>query len=99
MLRAPRTAGLWVVAIRVIRSAKATTRWATGRRWASYAVQVPGGQRPAEGVPVLDAGVHPLPAGGAVHVGGVAGQQQPSAAEVFGDPVLHPEPGGPDQRR
>ena len=60
-------------------------------------VELPGGECLAEGVPVLDAGVHALTAGRAVHVGGVAGQQQAAGPVVVGDPVMDPEPGGPGQ--
>ena len=63
------------------------------------AVELPGGECLAEGVSVLDAGVHALTTGRAVHVGGVAGEQQAAGPVVVGDPVVDPEPGGPGQTR
>jgi hypothetical protein len=44
---------------------------------------------------VLDAKVHALAAGGAVHVCGVAREQQPSCAVGIGNAVMDPEPRAP----
>ena len=49
------------------------------------------GEPPAEAVGVLDAGVQPLAAGGRMHVGGVARQQDAPRAEAIGDPHVHAE--------
>lgn len=47
------------------------------------------GEQAAQDDGVLDPGVHALPAGRAVHVGGVAGEVDRAAAEGVGDPVVH----------
>src|SRR5215469_4083677 len=44
---------------------------------------------------ILDACVHTLPAGRAVYVGGVTGQEHLSRAVMVGEPVVHPEWGAP----
>lgn len=92
-MRAPRVAVLRGVAIRVIRSAKAATDpLGDRRRWGLVSIQLTGGERPAEGVAVLESGVHPLTARRAAHVGSVAGQQQLAVPEVNGDLVTVAEP-------
>ena len=68
--------------------------------WAALglvAVQLPGGECRAEGVTVLDPGVHALTTGRAAHVGGVPCQQQTAGPESIGNPVVHAEPRGPGQ--
>ena len=55
------------------------------------------GQLPAEVPGVLDAGVHALGAGGAVHVGGVAGDEDTAGTVVDGLPVMEPEVRQPDR--
>ena len=44
---------------------------------------------------VLDAGVHALAAGGAVHVRGVAGEEHPPLPVAVGEPVVDAEPRAP----
>ena len=90
------------VASRVSRSVSATTcrRSGAGRR-CSRRARCPGrrehgGQGVGQGDRVLDAEVHALPAGRAVHVRGVAREQQPPGAVGVGDAVVDPEPRAPD---
>ena len=53
------------------------------------------GQRVGQRDGVLNAEVHALPAGGAVNVGGVAGEQEPPGPVGVGDAVVDPEPRTP----
>jgi hypothetical protein len=54
------------------------------------------GQRVAEGDRVLDTGVHALPAGWAVDVCRVSGEQDPPGAVAICQSVVDPEPRAPD---
>ena len=47
---------------------------------------------------ILHAGVHALPAGGAVDMGGVASEEHPPVAIVSNDPLIDPEGGEPNRR-
>ena len=55
------------------------------------------GERAGQGDGIGDTEVHALAAGGAVHMGGVAGQQQSTGPVAVGDAVVDPEPRSPQQ--
>ena len=68
--------------------------------WASLGlipVELAGSEGTGQRVAVLDAGVHALASRRTVHVCGVAGEQEAACREVIRDPMVDPEPGGPDE--
>ena len=94
-LRPKRAIGLVSVAIRVTRSVRAAALLVAieGRVRGAFSQHVAQGVAEVDGV--LDAGIHSLTPGGAMHVCGVPGEQHRPAAVGVGDAVVHSEPGGP----